>query len=929
MSRHALPLLLGLFFTWGCGTPTPPCTTDCADDDDSADDDDDMSNDDDSSSDDDDSANDDDSSDDDDSGDDDDSAVPCNEATDPTCGQLPAVATIETGDYAYWYWPGNHRPVETWPVVEPVMHFMTGHYGMAFNEATGELLHLGGLTDGLSAEQAQDRSNAEITALPSAAIQFEAGPSANAATATTFEGGTPTAAARARLIDGGRFMNRIEIPSVGYAQNGNLTGRIEIASMPRHAVFNHSVSGSGAEGTARIVLSGAAVTGFSNADWLIPDRALTLTDTSGEGWLFVVYDAGSTTSSLAWSGSSLTAEALSSGSPDDGATVSLLAAPTAALSAADQALYLSPADQVTYTLLDPLGVPVGSPVSAPWEPTLGAFLVPLGTLQDAGGPSSPDWNDIAFHHWYGRHRIEIDPGSLGAVSVPLAMHGTNRLSWYITGGIAMLRDEAGEPTGIPVQISKNWHGEYWYHLVSQPTIPEPLTLELTMASGRWGDAYAASHAQLSLIGWGDNGGHWDESALGAFGESVTYDPDMTLQRAMIDDVRPFLVQSDQLWNWTGNVGGADFLRYRTQNEPYWDRRLSRVRSHYAAVGPNVTDVRYSGVSTDGKIEAELRVQLGATDDLVRVWYHLDFTFVDDVAYSRLAFFQVAADKYGDNAFARYAAGNRNEVLFDLEVPAHGTTGYASESDRGLALEGDAPWVMLYDNQRDWDTLPEQYADIGFVVRDFEANIGGTLITTPHINVHRTNNQQSQMAFELGLPYEEGSPWCGAPCQGQTRFIPAGSTVSATVEYLVPPADKTRYYGESSWLLALAPGSYRSTDMMLELAAGNDINVTVSQGTLQQTWPTEIQAISGPVAAEFSLEGGMGFLPITFHGLNRHDGWRLEAEGSTGWEAVDQSVHGNDFWQANFNEEAGTWSLTWSIENTSLTQYRLVWGSNGN
>ena len=71
---------------------------------------------------------------------------------------------------------------------------------------------------------------------------------------------------------------------------------------------------------------------------------------------------------------------------------------------------------------------------------------------------------------------------------------------------------------------------------------------------------------------------------------------------------------------------------------------------------------------------------------------------------------------------------------------------------------------------------------------------------------------------------------------------------------------------------------------------------------------------------------MGFLPITFHGLNRHDGWRLEAEGPAGWETIDQSVHGNDFWQANFDEEADTWSLTWSIENTSLTQYRLVWGS---
>ena len=86
------------------------------------------------------------------------------------------------------------------------------------------------------------------------------------------------------------------------------------------------------------------------------------------------------------------------------------------------------------------------------------------------------------------------------------------------------------------------------------------TLELTVASSRWGKVYAASHAQLSLVGWGTAGGHWEESALGAFGESVTYDPDMCLRRTMVDDVRPFLVKSKTKWNWTGNVD----LRSRLQ-----------------------------------------------------------------------------------------------------------------------------------------------------------------------------------------------------------------------------------------------------------------------------------------------------------------------------------------------------------------------------
>ena len=80
-------------------------------------------------------------------------------------------------------------------------------------------------------------------------------------------------------------------------------------------------------------------------------------------------------------------------------------------------------------------------------------------------------------------------------------------------------------------------------------------LEHTFAHSKWGEAFAAAHAQLSLIGWGQNQ-QWDESSLGAFGESITYDPDLTLNRAMVDDVRPFLVEAKNKWSWTGNVGGA-------------------------------------------------------------------------------------------------------------------------------------------------------------------------------------------------------------------------------------------------------------------------------------------------------------------------------------------------------------------------------------
>ena len=197
------------------------------------------------------------------------------------------------------------------------------------------------------------------------------------------------------------------------------------------------------------------------------------------------------------------------------------------------------------------------------------------------------------------------------------------------------------------------------------------------------------------------------------------------------------------------------MRYTALDSPNVMRRMSRVRTLHVANGPNLTDVVYQGISSDGRIEGKVRVQMGRTDDLVRVYYHLDYTFLADVTYSRLAFFQMAADNYGDNTFRRYAYGDAAGVRLDAAVPVPGATGYARPEDRGIPLTGDAPWVGLYDAvPRAGDNLKEHLASVGFVVRDFEATIGDTTLRTPHINLNRTNNQNlSQVAFELGLPYQ--------------------------------------------------------------------------------------------------------------------------------------------------------------------------------
>lgn len=831
-------------------------------------------------------------------------------------------------DYAHWNWPGNHRPTETWPTIERVMHFMTGHYALAINEETGVVSHLGLMRDGLSATEARHRPVDDITALPGAELSFGAGPVESGIEATSFLGSNNSTIDIAKMIDGGRSMNRIEIPTVGYASDVLLEGRVQISSMPRHFVLSHTIAGASASATrARITLGGAFLDGHS-AEWLDSQRTLRLSAGDGSGWIFLVRE-GEGELSLSPSGEVI-AERFDSVPGAEGLTISMVVIPAHAVNDDELLVYREPDTSVTvrYTLLDLGGNDVGTSVEAGWDSTMGAYLVPLKRLQDAGAPGSADFDEEVYHHWHGRHRVEIDSYGRGPIAVPLALHGSHKLSWYITGGSFLWRDAQGNPNGLPIQISKNWHGEYWYHLYATPIISgeAPESLELTVASSRWGEAYVASHAQLSLIGWGEWGGQWDESALGVFGESITYDPDMTLRRALQDDVRPFLVQSQDRWNWTGNVGGADFLNYATAAQPYWKRRLARVRSTYDAPGPLLTDVTYSAVSSDGRIEADVRTRLHAASDMLRVYYDFNYRFLEDVEYDRLAFYQVAADNYSDNLFQHIAWGDAEGLHEDRLVPGHGTTGYASEEDRGIPLSGMSPWVMLYDNQRSGDSLPERHANVGFVVRAFEAEIGGQKLTVPHLNLRRTYNQSmSQIGFEIGLPHESGSPWCGEPCEGKTRFVPANSEVRMTLEYLVPPADKDRYYGSSDYLLAFPAEDYNSPAMMQMLAAGNALSVQATAGGVRSEQPIEIDTVLGAVAADVTIGGGLGHTPLVFHGLERHDGWTLQTLDGETWVAVDQSVHGNDFTQVDFDEEAGTWSIVFAVPIDGGGRYRLLRG----
>ncbi|MEC7751684.1 MAG: hypothetical protein VX405_09290 [Myxococcota bacterium] len=822
---------------------------------------------------------------------------------------------LDTLDYGYTYWPGNHW--YRWNNYEEIRHIQTGYYGLAFDVSEASLIHMGLMDDSGPAEATLLRSNEAIQSLGRSAVRYGLRVAGQDHLATGFWGRERSASNPSELIDMGRYMQRIEIPEVTYENTEMMEGSIQLAAMPKHFVLSHRVRSDlgGIDLALRIEIGGEALSGFSEIQWLDEGRALSLGDGEGRGWIFLVAADGA--HRLEYSAEEgLVAERYYPVAEHDGLhSISLTAIPAAAATSNQLDVWLRPRTtvRVESSQLQRDGNEVSPLTQAVWDQERGVFLLPIEDLTRAGAPRGRPYGDPDFHNWYNRHKVVLINETDGLVSIPLAMDGGGNAAVYITGGSPLWRDQQGEPIGVPIQISKNWHDPpAWYHLYSQLTLPPGRhEFELTFAHSKWGEAYAAAHAQLSLVGWGRNQ-QWDQSSLGTFGESITYDPDLTLGRSMVDDVRPFLVDANGRWNWTGNVGGANFLVYAhpdSDNRP--EHQLGRLRTDYAGTGPNLTDVSYGGITRDGKIEARITTQLGRTDDLVRVYYHLDYRFLEEVSYDRLALFQMGADRYGDNGFSRYAYGDEETVHFDEAVPDHGTTGYASEADRGIPLSGRSPWVMLYANTWQEGNLPEHLANVGFVVRDYRAQLGGEVHTTPHINIIRTNNRSSQMAFELGLP--EGA---------EGRVVPAGSHVTATVEYLVPPADKARYYGEADYLTQMLPASFENTDLMQRLAADNRLELVVVRGEARRVQPVEIEATAGAVATQFRLNGGLGYVPVTIEGLARPDGWRLEQRVGGDWQRVDQSVEGNDYWQA-LDRGTDGFALVFNLHNRGRQEYRLT------
>jgi len=502
--------------------------------------------------------------------------------------------------------------------------------------------------------------------------------------------------------------------------------------------------------------------------------------------------------------------------------------------------------------------------------------------------------------------IEVRNPSGSARSVPLIFDEIQARG--ITGTSMLLCEERdGRPTGIPVQISKNWHNMLTHRVVHDgpwvrgyTMVPlkagETKRLRLRVVTGYWGGVPAVSYAQLSVIGYGGNW-KWDESALGSWGESMCYDPSQHLGSSFITDVRPAFTtgKNEETYTWTENVGGGDFLVYFDSSKTY--RWAKRLKTAYHWTGPNMTEVLYSGVTDDDAIRFNYRIRSVRTADYHRRFHSYKYEFLKDVASpKRLVFHQMAADYYNSVWFDRFYLGDQSG-LRSTHIREPGLTGYA-----GDAIPFDNAWLAIDDTVSNERKKRETKARRGLL--SVESKLNGKSFPA-YLHLYSPNGKNT--VFDLSS-------------DSVNRSYSVGDVVEGELEFILPPQTPDVYWGAdcefSSRLESFGTNAWRA--VADEFDNNIMLGVTMHSGQLENNYPVEIHALkSGKVLADFTIKrGGIGHVPILLRGVPLGYALKAERQLNEKWvplEAVD--IDQNNDYQGVRNA-VGTMDCVFNIKRPS-------------
>ena len=852
-------------------------------------------------------------------------------ASAPDYNKIDSEATFmpKSYDYTFMWYPENLSVKKA-----NTINVQTGKYGFSMDRETGSFVKLGSFKKPYTREEAKGQDNDVMEELSSVLdMQYLLSADDYTTKVVTSEreyfAGEPfqsDAGGAFRVIDSGTYIQRADIYSLQYEKYIDFKARMEFSAISEYLVLTYELYNGKEAKEAEASVMMKLEEQFNISEFSYDNKVLTLKNSDGAGYAFIfdseqgkleyrdgcVYVSRNVLNEKAeWGGFSFV---------------------------------IVPMNKVDNELIDEYfaskQVQIELDHFAPRKSTKEVVSYNEQNLAwEMNTPSSSGNKDFTIEgnmNAYERSKLTITNPTEHDVLVLANFYKPYEYPYpsYRDSGLSpMLRDaETLEPVGIPVQLSRNRHNypvigvwsAIWSHAYVYIRIPagETVNYEYTTAYGKWGETYPSTFSQLCLVGWGSNQ-WWISSSIGSMGEIFCFDPDPTQHgRSIICDSHGLLLGNDEggygKYEWANGDGGSDFLVYYPKGKGvsyYWYREfINALKIDYENYAPNVSRITFSGYSADRKIKAELGLTLTRVDDIAKMLYDFEYTFLEDVEYDRLAFFQLGADNYNDNGYTKLAYGNGDGLILETDMPsAGGYVGYHKDMEQQVEITGGNVWVSMH-GYKQLAGRTGAWPNKAMAIREYKADINGKTYTQPTLSFFQTNNGVPSIATEIVPPKE---------CNGS---ISKGSVVKGTVEYMMMPQYKNEYYGPSEIIRNMDESYFNSWEIVREYAVKGQVKAEVQKGELLSTFPVAVKStgMDGAVAAEFTVTNGMGYVPVTVTNLQGYKNWRLFIVNSDGSETmVDQSVHGNDYWQCNYDAYTGTYSMSFNVPHNGDThQYRL-------
>jgi hypothetical protein len=403
----------------------------------------------------------------------------------------------------------------------------------------------------------------------------------------------------------------------------------------------------------------------------------------------------------------------------------------------------------------------------------------------------------------------------------------------------------------------------------------------------------------SYTGYGDDPGtRWEQLAIGCWGETCCMDLDMGCCKQTITDIRMLFTKGEdgKLWQWSNAGWGGDWLQvYNDKSE-----RLMPFswKSAYESHGPCLTCMHIGGSyqSSDGnQVELTSSVRTLRTDDYARTFTRLSYVFKKDLPTLKSHFFGLGGSSHINTPKVAY--GNKDGLTEEINIEEDiERDAYFIERKE---LTGSPPWFIGFPDQEIRDSAKLGKGFRALVIRKFHASFSNVEYHNPSISLigqHKHLNVDVNLKLVLSPPI------------GVESFQ-SGDNVDFVVELITLPKMAKDYYGPNEEFRSHLLKNEDSWRIIYREAIQNDLQVTISGGILKCKYPIII-IVTDEDKVVVKTKGGVGGVPIKFEGLKSTD-YVLNQLLESGEERFAPEVHGNDYWQTDF-DAITQFSLTFNI-----------------